>query len=116
MINICPICDSQSIQSVAEFQNAFFANSSEKLNLTVSYCNDCQYCFQSSAYSESYDQIAANVYRNYLVNNVFPFPERTSKNLIALECIEKSVVMQNVESVLEIGSNRGDLLFLIKEK
>ena len=111
----CPVCGSQAVQSVAEFSNSFFANSATKMNVTISYCDDCQFCFQASAYKDIYDKIALDVYNDYHVNSIFPFPERSRKNITALELLNNNISLKENASILEIGSNRGDLLFLIKE-
>ena len=111
----CPICET-SCEKMAHFPSAFFANSKGKMHLQVSFCPSCGYCFQGSAYTEEYDQLVEQVYRDYNVNEGFMFPERSPKNLIALEMLDQHSLFNNQPNILEIGSNRGDLLHLIKEK
>ena len=112
----CPICLSNSKQ-IAELRSISIEEHKGFESLNVNCCISCyNYCFQGSAYNSKYDQDYKDVYTNYHVNQIFEFPERTSKNLIALEDIVQNRLINEKASILEVGSNRGDLLYLIKEK
>ena len=56
------------------------------------------------------------VYAGYQKSVQFAFPRRSAENLAALEMIVKHRPETNRPNVIEIGSNRGDLLYLLKER
>lgn len=112
----CPLCGSTSSETVYQAENVPFANIDCVLeNFTVALCRDCGFTFQSSAYDAAYDGASRNVYASYAVNRQFPFPERSGKHLVALEDVLPHLPVDADCSVLEIGANRGDFLYLLKE-
>lgn len=114
--NICPVCLSHSGEVVYENKNLTFCYTGESHPFSVTVCNECGFVFQDSAYCDDYDLKSS---RNYLVFDKsanFSFPNRKKDNLIAVELIARHIPKKDIVNVLEIGSNRGDLLYLIKEK
>lgn len=84
--------------------------------LVVAACPACSFVFQSSAYMPGYDEIMERAYAAFDVNRIFPFPERSPKNLDPLDILLRHLPEDRPLSVLEIGSNRGDLLYLLRER
>ena len=112
----CPICASTNTEKIYKDRNAGFANIDRTLDLIIETCNDCSFVFQSSAYTDEYDSIARDVYKDFKKSDIFPFPNRTPVNRDAVDRILRNLPKKEGLNILEIGSNRGDLLFLIKEK
>lgn len=112
----CPLCGSKDTKAVYIKKNASFANNDKKMDLVIELCGSCSFVFQSSAYSDMYDRVAAEVYENFTKNKFFTFPNRTSDNIKAVNLIIDNVSHIKNPGILEIGSNRGDLLFMLKEK
>ncbi|MBF0132985.1 MAG: methyltransferase domain-containing protein [Magnetococcales bacterium] len=113
----CPLCEQNTILRVHESHGAFFANvESGAIPFTLDLCTSCGFVYQSSAYQPGYQRLMEQAYSNYEVNKNFPFPDRSEKNSAPLSRILAQLDNQTNPSILEIGSNRGDLLFLLKEK
>jgi len=111
----CPVCNRYDIKKIYEHKHLFFANHETPFDLVISLCDACHFLFQSSAYSKKYDKIISEVYSNFYKSENFIFPNRTEDNQKALEIIISNFP-SDVINILEIGSNRGDLLYMIKEK
>lgn len=112
----CPVCNSDNTEKVYENKSLFFANQETPLDLVVALCADCNFFFQSSAYSEKYDRMISEVYTNFYKSENFNFPNRTENNLKALDIIISNLPSDDEINILEIGSNRGDLLYMIKKE
>lgn len=113
----CPVCNCSETEIVYEDPNAVFANIEASMSsFVVELCHNCGLVFQSSAYSEEYDHSTAKAYASYNCSEIFSFPDRSPRNSEALGVITENLPRKQDLNILEIGSNRGDLLFLLKEK
>jgi SAM-dependent methyltransferase len=112
----CPLCFEHDSIITTKLNDSFVLNTDRLIEIEIATCHKCQFCFQSSAYKEKYDETIFESYKNYQSSKIFQFPERSSKNLVALEILEEEGLFRKDNKILEIGSNRGDLLYLIKEK
>lgn len=112
----CPLCDSPRTAIVYTGTGITYQKEGSSLELVISICNRCGFVFQESAYSESYNRIILNEYLNYNKNEYFVFPNRSEENLITIEMIVRYLQSRKNFNILEIGSNRGDLLYMIKQE
>jgi len=112
----CPLCNNINTENVFFEANYFFATGKKVLDFSLELCRDCNFLFQSSAYSEEYNSIIATIYKGFYKNEKFKFPNRSDENLHALEMIVSNFFQTQNANILEIGSNRGDLLYLLQEK
>lgn len=112
----CPGCGAGPCPVVLWEPAAVLANSPQGLPLELRHCPDCGLVFQASAYASDYDPVMAQVYADYLKSEQFPFPRRSAENLASLEFVLAGLAGKEAPRVLEIGSNRGDFLFLLKER
>lgn len=113
----CPICNSPETESVYKNKNASFSHADLYFDLHISMCGSCGFIFQSSAYRDGYDEIVSKVYRMYhKKNDNFLFPRRCPDYSDTLKMIVDNFPNKKDLNVLEIGSNRGDMLYLIKER
>ncbi|MFC1593808.1 class I SAM-dependent methyltransferase [Candidatus Omnitrophota bacterium] len=113
---VCPTCLSKRTEVVYINKHGYFVHNERPLALTISACEDCQFVFQSSAYTKQYDDTVAREYKLFNKSAYFPFPYRGRKNLETLEFLMRHLPKRENLHILEIGSNRGDLLYLIKER
>lgn len=111
----CPVCESEKLERIYSAPSAVFVSVEAEFPLVVSLCLDCGFAFQASAYSTAYDLLAERAYQNFTKSANFEFPRRSDEYVNAAEMILKSCPEGEPLSILEIGSNRGDLLYLIKE-
>ena len=114
----CPVCNSQEIQTI-------YTNPSmplgvnvkdEVLDIEVALCKGCDFVFQKSAYSDAYDHQITKLYESYTISSMYNFPNRNKQHLKALSFVQSSIENREDFNVLEIGSNRGDFLYMLKEK
>ncbi len=114
----CPTCSSLDTKIVYKnLKMPYGVTMIDKIiNLTVSYCTSCSFVFQSSAYTNEYDKNIEILYKNYKIVDIYNFPNRNYYNLKALNFVSDSIENTINYNVLEIGSNRGDFLYLLKEK
>lgn len=112
----CPVCAAGSCPVVLVETAAVLANRPHRLPLELRKCPDCGLVFQASAYADAYDPVMAQVYEDYLKSEQFPFPRRSAENLASLEFVLAGLGGKQDPRVLEIGSNRGDFLYLLKER
>lgn len=56
----------------------------------------------------------ADCYDNYDKSHFFPFPNRSFENVKTLDMILRHIPCETTVNILEIGSNRGDMLHMIK--
>lgn len=112
----CPLCRSARTEVVLDKPVCFEAGSDIPLPLELSLCQQCAFVFQSGAFRPGWDEAMARLYANYDGTEIFPFPRRSPDNLQALELIARHLEGVPAPSVLEIGSNKGDLLYLLKER
>lgn len=112
----CPLCGSNRATEVYRASVALPNLSIADYPLALGACAVCGFVFQTSAYAPGYDELMQKTYAGFDVNRVFPFPERSAKNLEPLDMLLRHLPPDRPLSVLEIGSNRGDLLYLLREK
>lgn len=113
----CPICKSFDTEVVYRNSNSSFSHADLRFNLNISLCHNCAFVFQSSAYTDRYEALIKKVYTTYRKkNDNFLFPRRCPDYIDTVNMIIKNLPKQRQINILEIGSNRGDMLFLIKEK
>ncbi|MFC1704335.1 class I SAM-dependent methyltransferase [Candidatus Omnitrophota bacterium] len=112
----CPVCNNAETETVYENMRSYFVHYNKAFELVISKCNSCGFVFQSSAYAKNYDRIVSQEYKNYKKSDFFDFPNRGIRNLETLSFLLGHLPKEKPLHVLEIGSNRGDLLYLLKEK
>ncbi|SFO91689.1 methyltransferase domain-containing protein [Hydrogenimonas thermophila] len=114
----CPLCKAVNLKKVYINKNMPFGIflKNEVIDLEISFCNNCGFVFQNSAYTDEYDKKVEKLYSSYDINRQYNFPKRDFYSQKALEFIEEFIKDEIDYNVLEIGSNRGDLLYLLKEK
>lgn len=114
MIN-CPLCAGADTKSVFKKGETFFTDGKTSMELEVALCDGCGFVFQASAYTDEYQKKIATVYDNYRMNDNFEFPRRDKKSLESFEFIVSNVKLSKGADILEIGSDRGDFLYMLKE-
>ena len=79
-------------EQVYKDSNVVFPNIEELMtNFVVELCHNCGLVFQSSAYSEEYDNLSTKTYADYDCSEVFSFPDRSPRNADALEMIIRNL-------------------------
>lgn len=112
----CPICNNKDTETVYCNINSSFSHADLHFQLRISLCNDCAFIFQSSAYTKEYEKSTSMVYTAYRnKNDNFMFPRRCPDYADTLAMILANLPHRKNLNILEIGSNRGDMLYLIKE-
>lgn len=114
--NTCKLCGSKNIVDVYDQDLSYTFIKNKKIKMTIAACSKCGYVFQKSAYSPVYDKYMASTYLQYTRDAKYVFPNRKKDNADAIKFICKGTKHLKAMNVLEIGSNRGDLLYLLKEK
>ena len=110
----CPICSCGNSKILYEAKEQFTNKGALELILCLEVCENCGFVFLSNAYTKEYQELIKRVYENFDKSNVFKFPNRSVENKNALSMIGEYLNLNM--NILEIGSNRGDLLYLIKEE
>ncbi len=115
---ICPNCSSTKTLTVYKNKKMPYGlNLKEKtIDIEVQYCQECKFVFQSSAYTNTYNNNILELYKSYTISNMYNFPNKSKTNIKALTFIEDYIEDRIDFNILEIGSNRGDFLYLLKEK
>lgn len=120
----CPVCNSMNVTEVYERDNMpfgfFIPDGSNPVvfDLKISLCRECLFAFQESAYnSPEYDQKFDEIYKNYRImdKNLTPFPYEHGFSE-TMDFLTKDIEFSGINDVLEIGSNRGDLLYLLRQR
>ncbi|MDD4952855.1 MAG: class I SAM-dependent methyltransferase [Desulfovibrionaceae bacterium] len=114
-MNICPLCGNRA-RPVYVNPEAYFADRDLRLGLEVAACAACGFLFQSSAFSDQYQKVMKTAYQTYYDRDIFAFPRRDRENKKALDMVLRHLPADSAASVLEVGSNRGDLLYMLKEQ
>lgn len=113
----CPICGEQSKELYKNRNMPLGVAVAEyTLDLKIEQCQSCSFVYQSSAYSENYDFLINKLYKSYTISNMYNFPNRNYHHDKALNFISEYINDTIDFNILEIGSNRGDFLYLLKEK
>ncbi|MEA2049963.1 MAG: class I SAM-dependent methyltransferase, partial [Campylobacterota bacterium] len=118
MIKHCPVCNSIDIDIVYKNKQMPYGIKliNKFIDIEVAICKTCSFVFQCSSYCEEYDKNIELLYKNYKISDMYNFPNRSIHHLKALNFIS-STIQNNIDyNILEIGSNRGDFLYLLKEK
>lgn len=116
-IDTCPICSHDDLRVVLRSPIAYFTNGVSSLeDYQVAVCGACGFAFQRSAYRPDYTDALGNLYNEYGLSWQFSFPRRDRKTLDSLEFVLSNVQLGSHSRVLEIGSDRGDFLHLIRER
>ena len=110
----CPSCNSQNIISVYKYNDSF-SSINYKIKIDINICNNCNFVFLLNGYfDKEYNKVLDKVYKNFNKNFIFSFPKQTKNIVNAINIL--SPYINKKSTLLEIGSNRGDLLYLLKEK
>ena len=112
----CPVCTSGDICEAFQLAKAWVPFSTLSRPLAIGVCGVCGFVFQFSAYESAYDRFMDAVYHAYDAEALFDFPRRSPENVRAAGMVAKYLKGKRVPDVLEIGSNKGDLLYLVKER
>ncbi|HWR03259.1 MAG TPA: class I SAM-dependent methyltransferase [Humidesulfovibrio sp.] len=83
-------------------------------DLDIAVCAACGFAFQAGADTPEYGEFIRHAYEAWDDKPLFDFPRRSQDNVAAAEIIARHSGRQ--ARVLEIGSNRGDILALVKER
>ncbi len=115
----CTICNSK-LKDIFKLKNipfsVFWDYDKKKLNFEISICENCGFIVQSSAYSNfEFDKISNSAYIDYdMTHTSFPNLDLLKKK--SLKFLEDNLNLEELNSALEVGSGRGDFLYLLKEK
>jgi SAM-dependent methyltransferase len=112
----CPVCLSTKVREAYRLCQAWVPFSPTSRPLAIGVCGVCGFVFQFSAYESAYDRFMDAVYHAYDAEDLFDFPRRSPENVRAAGMVAKYLKGKRVPDVLEIGSNKGDLLYLVKER
>jgi len=115
----CPICNNSELSIVYENKAMPYGINLKNsiIDLEITFCHKCSFTFQSSAYfNKNYDDEIHKLYKNYKITDMYNFPNRSKFHKKALNFISEDIQDSINYNVLEIGSNRGDFLYLLKEK
>lgn len=122
--NTCPICNSSNpvpfLNRPGHFISIFLAGENiPDINVEFVFCQECCHIYLSSAYHDSlYTEITNRLYERYalLEQTVRPFPQRDKHYNAAVDFFTRTANPGNSPlSVLDVGSNRGDFLYLLQE-
>lgn len=109
----CPLCRGAAVLGL-RLPDARLAASDLARDLDIAVCAACGYVFQSSGTGPDYEDFIRHAYETWDDKPLFDFPRRSQDNVAAAEIIARHSAPQ--ARVLEIGSNRGDILALVKER
>ena len=112
----CPVCSLRDVREAFQLAEAWFPFSTISRPLAIGVCATCGFVFQHSAYDSEYDRFIDTVYNEYDAEDLFDFPRRSPENIHAADMVVKHLEDKSAPDVLEIGSNKGDLLHLVKER
>ncbi len=114
----CPICKNNNSKNVYKNKKMSYGIGlfKKKIDLHIHICKNCNFVFQSSSYNKVYDKNIKKLYSSYTISNMYNFPNKNYANTNALEFVSSYIENKIDFNVLEIGSNRGDFLYLLKEK
>jgi len=115
----CPLCESDNVENIISFPDFIYGHSLRDITyeFSLSYCRSCELIFQSSAYNDpDYDTNISKMYKSYNIQENIHFPNRTDFYTNSAKFASKFIENKPDFDCLEIGSNRGDFLYLLKEK
>ncbi|MDP2848325.1 MAG: class I SAM-dependent methyltransferase [Humidesulfovibrio sp.] len=108
----CPLCGAEALTGLC-LPGARLAASDLARDLTIAVCPACGFVFQAGADMPDYAEFIRHAYETWDGQTLFNFPRRSQDNVAAAEVIARHSKPQ--ARVLEIGSNQGDILALVKE-
>lgn len=112
-VHPCPLCGATGCLSAYGLPEARLASSGASRALEIAVCQDCGFVFQLGALEEGYAEFMRHAYESWDDQPLFAFPRRSEDNLEAAAMVARN--SRADAQVLEIGSNRGDILALVKE-
>ncbi|MHC1713431.1 MAG: class I SAM-dependent methyltransferase [Solidesulfovibrio sp.] len=120
----CPVCHAEGsvpfLKRPNHFLSIFLAGENiPDIDVEFFFCPACCHIYLLSAYNDpKYTEIASRLYEQYtlLEQTVRPFPQRDKHYLAAVDFFRHAARPgDRALTILDIGSNRGDFLFLLKE-
>lgn len=109
----CPLCGAGGAVLALSLPEARLASSDASRALEIAVCPACGFVFQQGALDPGYAEFMRHAYESWDDQPLFAFPRKSEDNLAAAAMIARHSRADC--SVLEIGSNRGDILALVKE-
>ncbi|MBI5519253.1 MAG: methyltransferase domain-containing protein [Desulfovibrio sp.] len=109
----CPLCGAGAAVGLL-LPGARLAASDASRDLAIAVCPACGFVFQAGADTPDYDAFIRHAYEAWDGATLFDFPRRSEDNAAAADIIARH--SRADARVLEIGSNRGDILALVKER
>ncbi|MBU1231072.1 MAG: class I SAM-dependent methyltransferase [Proteobacteria bacterium] len=109
----CPLCGAAGCRTALSLPEARLASSDASRALEIAVCGSCGFVFQQGALDPGYAAFMRHAYESWDDQPLFAFPRKSEDNLAAAAMIARH--SRPDASVLEIGSNRGDVLALVKE-
>lgn len=110
---MCPLCGAGARAGLL-LPGARLAASDLARDLAVAVCGACGYVFQAGSDKPDYDEFIRHAYEAWDGATLFDFPRRSADNTAAADVVARH--SRPDARVLEIGSNRGDILALVKER
>jgi len=111
----CPLCSSSNIENIYDDKNSCITNVNVYIPLSLQICNQCGFVYNKTSQTDKYKQSIENAYKEFTKNDFFSFPNQSAENIRTLKMIIKHLPKKEYINILEIGSNRGDMLYMIKE-
>ena len=112
----CPFCGARQVETVFSAGLDFSVATDRPSGATAMLCHRCGLVFLGEAYAEAdYDRSADAAYAAYDFKASQAFPHRQARYVDAVAIIRSHMPSGLRGDVLDVGSNRGDLLFLLKE-
>lgn len=121
----CPICNGRDLYRCLHRKDQPFSifllddGGIPEIDFKLDYCSTCNTVFSESGVLDyGYGELSDKIYQQYtlLDQSTRPFPSRDDYYVNSLAFLVQSLKFDHVRNVLEIGSNRGDFLYLLKEK
>lgn len=114
----CPNCSEVNVKKIYRNKNMPYGIflKDRYIDLEISICKNCGFVFQNSAFCNEYDERIKKLYGLYEIDKQYDFPKRDNYALKSLEFLDEFIENRIDYNILEIGSNRGDFLYLLKEK
>lgn len=121
----CPVCGNAQtvlfLQRPQHYLSVFLSSAdAPEIDVEFYFCPSCGHVYLSSAFDNpAYQEATERLYKQYalLDNDVRPFPQRDKHYTSAVEFFRREYKNPPKNfSVLEVGSNRGDFLYLLKEQ
>lgn len=111
---LCPLCAQGEARVEFRIASAAIASSDARRDLAIAVCQTCGYVFQSTGIGPDYEDFIRHAYETWDDQTLFDFPRRSQDNVAAADIIARHSRAE--ARVLEIGSNLGDILALVKER